>query len=313
MVSETESYRSLGSIIPFRLRTDLEWVERDTIAGPGQWVVFDPVQTEYYYLNEVERKIAMLLDGRKSVQDIMAMVLPSYASTESIPFVSGLVQRMDQAGLLVANHWAKSSFLRNAEGFRLRKQHSVLGFKVPVCDPSPFIRLIGPIAIRLFSWPLLVIVIFFSLGVISNLIPNASVLTRDFHLATNMSFSQVAMIGCILFFIKVLHEIGHALAGYRFGVICREVGLFFFSGDPLSLLRHDGFLAREREMVPNSDCGCWYLRRDDRCHPRRDRLAFQRLSLDQDQFGSDHVGMFDLNCVVQCKPVIALRWILRGR
>ena len=232
MVSETASYRSLGSIIPFRLRTDLEWVERDTIAGPGQWVVFDPVQTEYYYLNEVERKIAMLLDGRKSVQDIIAMVLPSYASTESIPFVSGLVQRMDQAGLLVANHWAKSNFLRNAEGFRLRNQNSVLGFKVPVCDPSPFISLIGPIAIWLFSWPFLLIVIFFSLGVISNLIPNAAVLTRDFHLATNMSFSQVAVIGCLLFFIKVLHEIGHALAGYRFGVICREVGLFFFLGIP---------------------------------------------------------------------------------
>ena len=84
----------------------------------------------------------------------------------------------------------------------------------------------------LFSWPSLLLVIVFSLAVICNLIPNASVLMRDLQLATRMSVSQAVVLGCILFSIKVLHEVGHALAGYRFGVLCREVGVFVFFGIP---------------------------------------------------------------------------------
>lgn len=232
MFPETVSYRSPESVIPFRLRTDLEWVERDTVAGPSHWVVFDPVQAEYYYLNEVERMIAMLLDGRKSVQDILSMVLPLYSFKEAIPFVIGLVQRMDQAGLLISSPLAQSGFLRTAEGFHLRSRNSILGFKFPICDPSPFIGLIGPTAILLFSWPFLSLVFFSALWVVWNLIPHASGLMRDLQLATSMSFSQVVMIGCLLFLIKVLHEVGHALAGYRFGVVCREVGIFVFLGIP---------------------------------------------------------------------------------
>lgn len=211
---------------------DLEWVEREVVTGSSQWVVFDPVQVEYYFFSDVERRIAVLLDGRKSIQSIIAMVLPAYPSTDAIPFVSRLVQRMDHAGLLIANQWVKSRLLLTVDRVSLQSQNSILGFKVPVCDPSPFIRLIGPIANVLFSWPSLMLVIVFSLSVIWNLIPNASVLMRDLQLATRMSVSQAIVLGCILFIIKLLHEVGHALAGFRFGVLCREVGVFVFFGIP---------------------------------------------------------------------------------
>ena len=232
MVSETVSNQASKGTIPFRFRTDLEWVQRDSTSGLGQWVVYDPVQTEYYFLNEIERKIALLIDGKKSVQEIITIALPSYPSPDAIRFVRSLIHRMQQSSLLIASDPASFGTLPTVAGIRTRSQSSILAFKIPICDPSLFVRSSGPIAKFLFSKYCFLLVSLSAIWLIFQLAIHGSSLMRDLQLASSVSAAQFAALGGTLIGIKVLHELGHAFAGYRFGIMCREVGIFMFLGIP---------------------------------------------------------------------------------
>jgi len=227
---------SLTKPIPFRLRSDLEWFLYPQ-GATRHWVASDPVQQEFYFLSDLEQRIARTLDGKTTVQSILQAERGEAAhgslSQESI---MDLVARLHQNALILPLD-RNQGIQVNGQPFNTRRAFQyashLLALRIPLFNPRFLLRCLSPLGDLLFSLSMKWIVFIFSTIALIIAIFNWQTLLLDAaSFNSTLRGDRLWMTLFLVVGIKVLHELGHGLACQHFGGRCNEMGVLFLFGVP---------------------------------------------------------------------------------
>lgn len=219
--------------IRFRLRGDLQWIRRESELS--RWVVYDPVAAEYVLLSELEACIAARLDGHSSLRALSAGV-----DSDGVPYradpdwVLALLQRLRGLGLLVSTDGMREegSLRRSAPSWLARSMH-LLQWRIPWFDPSRWLdRWVGVLGWMFGRVGMAIWGIALFLTAIS-LLQHGGRLVMELPYAASSLFSdRWWYLLVVLAGVKVVHELGHAIACHAYGARCHEIGVMFLLGVP---------------------------------------------------------------------------------
>ena len=223
---------------PVRLRNDLHVV---TIRRGLQitHVVKDPVNLKYYEFDEHEMALIQQFDGSKSWDEICEWFnhrFPPLRLTHQA--LQSTLWRLYQQGLLIA--FAKGQGLRVAERLQERKQQEWWQrlsqpwvIRLPGFSPGPWIGLVN----SLFGWIFAPAFVSLALVGLSLLIAcifaqHQAIIRMSPDSIAFFSRNNMASFAVVVIVTKMLHELGHAVAAYRRGCECHEMGILLLAGLP---------------------------------------------------------------------------------
>ena len=221
-----------------RLRKDLDITQR--VNGlEAVWVLKDPVSFSHFQFSEQEFALAQMLEKGQSVEQVVSLWRERFKSISlSSQQVQNFIQRLISDNLVVVEKVGYGRLLGGRKN-ALESQQKTNWLRNPLA-----IRFRGwnpNSLLREFDW--LGRIFFHPLMIVFNLVLAVAVLI--FMLA---SFETVALqlpridellatrgiVGLILTLVvvKVLHELGHAMACRQFGAECLEIGVMLLAFIP---------------------------------------------------------------------------------
>lgn len=221
------------SFCPSR-RTDLIIVQRE--SDVPTWVVKDPVQLNYYIFDEMQYWLFERLNGLNSVAAIAkkfdACFAPLRSTAEEI---YGFCLQMSKDSLLnevVSGEQISNRVAAKNKGRLLKLMMGVLSIKLPSINARGLFD-VGEI---LFSW------VFSRFAVLASfLLIGAAIFTavNNFHsfvaelpFLESVTAQDIFSFLLALSFVKICHELGHAICCRRMGAECNEMGLMFLVFSP---------------------------------------------------------------------------------
>jgi len=224
--------------LPLRTRGDLQVVEV-TFAGDANFVVRDPVSGEAFHLSAEEHALLEALRRPTSLRQLQRVLQSNFAPRRaSIPQLLQFVNRLFEQGLLVGDNPGQGAELlsRGRELTRRERRASllqILSIRLGGFDAGPLIDRLYRAVRWTCSRPAMILaagLIGFSLltaignaAELSARLPGASELARPALIPVWLA----AIIG-----VKVLHELGHALACRHYGARPQEMGVLLLAGVP---------------------------------------------------------------------------------
>lgn len=218
-----------------QLRPDIEW-SLFSVGVRSGWVARDPIALSYFHFSSLERSVAQLLDGSRSLKDILAM---RHAEPISGDWLCRLVTRLDNASLTVPRSIRRTGHALWLAGSQQRRRRfwqrclSPLAIRVKLFDPTSLLIRLGWLANILFSKT------FATLWLIAGTLIGASVFFHWLNepgslVASFQNMTTERAIGLVVIYlvVKSLHELGHALACKKWGSECHEIGVFFLVFTP---------------------------------------------------------------------------------
>ena len=211
-----------------RLRSQVR-VQRRRYRDENWIVLTDPVHGRHHLIDETAYRLAGRLDGQRTVAQIWAAVCaldPQRAPTQD-EFV-GLLSQLNQAELMQGGVLPdlRETFNRQASAQRTQRRAALnpLALRVPLLDPRPMLArwvprlgfVFHPLAIGL--WVLLVLMAA-SIGALQW--PALAAQFESHALTTRF----LLLSWCVYPLIKLLHELGHALAVHHWGGEVRRMGV----------------------------------------------------------------------------------------
>jgi putative peptide zinc metalloprotease protein len=221
-----------------RARPDLVTV-RQRWRGKSVWAVQDPLARRHYHLSEHEWSILQWLDGQTSLAEVRrrfeARFAPLRLGGEQL---QGFLAMLADEGLLLVDAPNQAERLqsrrqREQRGRRAQALLNVLSIRLPGFNPERLLEWLYPPLAWLFS-PLCVAVwLLLAAGTAVSLAVNWSEVTARLPgLAELAAPANWFWVLATLAVIKLLHELGHALAMRHFGGRCREMGLMLLVFTP---------------------------------------------------------------------------------
>jgi len=226
----------VAELIPWKWRPDLQ-------ARPhegGGWIVNDPLNSEYTFLNDHEYFAAIRLDGCTTAADWCRQLqnqFPDFRITTQQ--LTSFLQRLIQQQLVLGTAWGASLPLLNrrirlTSRSWLARLSGLFSIQIPLVDPTSFLNRIQPWTSLLFTRTVQGL-----LGVVW--IVAAALLVvhfREFaqsmpNLSTFMTRYNLPVIIAVFCVVKGLHEFGHAVACHHFGARCRNCGVMFLIFTPV--------------------------------------------------------------------------------
>ena len=229
---------STARALPLRLRADLVIVPQTT--RHGKWsTVKDPVAERYWRLSEIETFLLRSLDGASSALELCERFGREFAPRRITPQrLLAFLARLHEQGLVVVDRPGQSeAMLQRQREWRLlaplRVIERMLAWRFRGIDPDRWLSRAMPRLGFLFtSWAAALFVLLVLSAV-------ALVFTHWFELDRQLaalygSFSaeQALWVLATIGSVKVVHELGHAVACKHFGGECHEIGLMLFVGVP---------------------------------------------------------------------------------
>jgi putative peptide zinc metalloprotease protein len=217
-----------------RLRPDIEWTKYGDHKR-SSWIARDPISLEYFHFQQSERALALALDGKATLKEILAKKVDDVSAER----ISRLVQKLDSACLTVPQIagengqrlWGVLKSQRRRSLFQLML--SPLAIRIKIFDPTRLLQLLAPLAKLLFSTYFVVFCAIMSAGVgvavITKLIESPFSLASSFE---NITAQRAASLVLIYVLVKSLHELGHALACKKWTAECHEIGVFILVFTP---------------------------------------------------------------------------------
>lgn len=207
--------------------------------GEPFWTVKDPVALRYYQLRDEERFILGLLDGRLSLDEIIARFEERFAPRRlARTELAGFLALLHREGLVAATALGQGEQLLARD--RSRKWQSwlttlgnVLAIRLPGINPDRFLTAIAPRLAWLFSPACLALALFLITAAAAIVVVNFGVLSerlprfREFFGPGNLIWLAIA-----LALVKTLHELGHAVTCKRFGGECNRMGIMLLVFTP---------------------------------------------------------------------------------
>ena len=228
---------NLESIRPLR-RSDLEVVCR---SEPGEidrseWVVKDPIQLNYFFLDQFQHWLFERFDGIASLTQTQKEFERTFSPAKiSDSQLLSFCMRLSRDGLLCENlsgEQLRERELQKQKFSLLKLPASLLSMRLPGVNANSIISVAEAFGSWIFS-PLVVVVAsvwllfsaFFGVQVLDDIVlalPSlSSIGARDF----------VLFLVCISV-VKIIHELAHAVCCRRMGAECKEIGVMFLVFSP---------------------------------------------------------------------------------
>lgn len=230
------SWHRVAGIKP-RLRSHVQ-IHRRFYRSLEWYLLEDPATGRFHRFSVRAYSLIGRMDGEKTLGQIWEEVCQ--ASEEDIPSqdeVISLLSKLYQADALQTDRLPEAGELAGrAVQDRRRKLFRLLvsptSIKIPVWDPDGFLNRTRNIAQWIFSpWGLWV-----WLGVVVPALGMAVIqwqsITRDVTVQV-LALENLALIGCIYPFLKLIHEFSHAYAVKRWGGEVHDMGLMFLVFVPI--------------------------------------------------------------------------------
>jgi putative peptide zinc metalloprotease protein len=225
------------SKLVFKLRSDLQW-SLYSEESPPTWVARDPLSLEYFYFSSFERNILCLLDGQRTV----AQLLKSPAAQSiTAAWLVAFLQKLETAQVIIRSSSGPAGLgLWQAKQRRVRRERylwllSPLAIRKKLMDPSRLLQWLAPLAGLLFSralffsWLLVLplVIYFTSLELVRG--DRSLIIQQTFQ---QLNSDQIFSLLVLFAFMKSLHELGHALACRKWNAQCHEIGILLLVFTP---------------------------------------------------------------------------------
>ncbi|MEZ6131703.1 MAG: hypothetical protein R3C59_23845 [Planctomycetaceae bacterium] len=226
----------MSDVIPWKWRPDLQ-------ARPhegGGWIVNDPLNSEYTFLNDHEYFAAIRLDGSTAATEWchqLQLQFPDFRiSTQQL---TSFLQRLIQQQLVLGTTWGASQPVlqqrqRSQSRSWLSRLSGLFSIQIPLVDPTSFLTWIQPWTSLLFTRLFAAIVGLLWIVASGLMIVHFREFTQSLPdlstLITRHSLPVVFLVFCV---IKGLHEFGHAVACHHYSARCRSCGVMFLILTPV--------------------------------------------------------------------------------
>ena len=218
-----------------RLRGDLQFTQRQQ-GMSDVWIVKDPVSFTHFLFSEREYYLASLFDGKRTVGEVLIAWQDEFHSRSlSIEQVKFFALRLVNDNLAIVEKlgYGRSLFHvgNNADSKkRVAWLMNPLAIRFRGVNPSWVLKEFDWLArfcfhpaVIVLSLSLAVIVLLFLLGNFE------SVAQRIPTIETFLSAQGILALVLTLAIVKILHEVGHALACRRYGGECFEIGVMLLA------------------------------------------------------------------------------------
>lgn len=212
-------------------------VRMQITRGQPWYVLFNQATGRHHRVNKQAYELVGRMDGRHSVNDIWHVLLAQMK--DDVPSqhdVIRVVGQMTDAGLIQAevtpdvDHLVGKMQHRQAQEKRARI--NPMFFRLGLFNPSLMLERLAPWARGLWTrwvqWPAFVLMLFVASSMLVHW-QDVSVYAQEFF----MTPRYLTMAWLMYPLMKILHELGHALALRRYGCEVPEVGVHFFLLVPL--------------------------------------------------------------------------------
>ena len=202
------------------------------LRGQRYWTIKDPVSLRYYQLRDEEHFILGLLDGRHTLAEVAQLFEQRFAPRRvRTGELAGFLMMLHREGLVIAPAFGQGEHLAD----RRRRQRwermlaqclNVLAIRLPGVNPDRFLNSLVPRLAWIFSpWCLLAVL---ALAIAAGVVAAANFGALVDRLPTFHEFfgpQNILWLAAALALVKVLHELGHAVACKRFGGECNRLGV----------------------------------------------------------------------------------------
>jgi putative peptide zinc metalloprotease protein len=224
--------------LALRARADLESIEV-AFSGQPTFVVKDPVAGEAFHLTAEEHRLFVALRQPTSLRSLQRVVEQEFAPRRAtIPQLQQFVKQLYDQGLLVSDAPGQGAEL-HARGVQRRRRTrrtsllQLLAIRVGGFDAGPFVdRLYGKLRWVFSPCMLLVAITVVGYAAITAVAEAGTLAARLPGLNELFEPRRLPLWLAAIAGVKVLHELGHALACRHFGARPREMGLLLLAGAP---------------------------------------------------------------------------------
>jgi putative peptide zinc metalloprotease protein len=216
-----------------RRRRDLTIVEQ-TYRQERYWLIKDPLELQFYRLNDSEYAVLEMLDGSRSLHQIQTEFQERFAPQRISPReLQAFILDLQRKSLLVSETPNQGHALyllaREKSAQKLKQKFSdILAIKWRGIDPE---RLLGWLLPRfgwLFSAPAVIVSAAAMLGVLLLILVHHEAFTRRLPSPDQFfALQNLLMLGLVIVGTKIIHELAHGLSFKRYGGECHEIGVMW--------------------------------------------------------------------------------------
>jgi len=217
-----------------RLREDLKPIKRQQ-GLETVWILKDPVAFTHFQFSEQEFFLAKLFNDRRSADDVAAAWQAKFRSASiSVEQVNSFAQALIRDQLVVTGRSGHGHLLQRLDGKSrsggVRWLANPLAIRLRGINPNPILRELDWLGRIMFHPVVIVLLMVLSAMVLLFLLGNFEVVAeRTPRIEQILSTRGVLGLLVTVAIVKVLHELGHALACRRFGAECVEIGVMFLA------------------------------------------------------------------------------------
>jgi putative peptide zinc metalloprotease protein len=228
-VFDSSRERPLG----LRYRKDLVIVEQVYRDEPF-WLIKDPLEMEFYRLNEEEHFVLKLVDGKLSLEEIKSAFEKKYPSQrithkELQNYISDL---HNKCLLAYTDPAVGAQLIDRAKEKRWKKTlqnlSNILSVKWRGVDPDRFLSWLTPKIGWMFSLPAVICSLLLMAAAGLWLLTHWSIfVARLPGLGEFLQQRNWLLLACVIVVLKIVHEFGHGISFKRFGGECHEIGVMW--------------------------------------------------------------------------------------
>ncbi len=207
--------------------------------GQPYWTIKDPIASRYYQFRDEERFILGLLDGRLSLDQIVARFEERFAPRRlKRTELAGFLALLHREGLVAASAAGQGEQLLARERLRSRQAWlaalaNVLAIRLPGINPDRALAAAMPWLGWLFSPACLGLAAALVLTAVAVVAVNFGVLIERLpRFGEFFSAGNVLWLAVSLALVKTLHELGHAVTCKRFGGEVNRLGVMLLVFTP---------------------------------------------------------------------------------
>jgi len=201
-----------------------------TIVGKPTWMIFDPVQHRYFEIDFEIFEILSLWNRFENSEQLIAAAWQEQSRQLTPARIHEVLQFIGNNNLsLEAVEGGWRTFFNRQENKKSSPIgwliHNYLFIKVPLVRPSKFLQFIYPYVAFLFTRTMLWLMI--AVGVAGLYLVSRQWDEFISTFSDFLSFEGAVTYAVALVFVKLLHELGHALMATRFGCRVPTMGVAF--------------------------------------------------------------------------------------
>lgn len=213
-----------------KLRDGLDIIACETTGGIGgqQWLLVDPIRHEYFRIsNRIFQILSAWSAGTIGALKVQLAARRLIVPDEEIAHVSQFLQSNELTVEPKEGGW------RTFAGIAKKRDksalstivHSYLFFRIPLFRPQAFLDVLWPLVAFIFTRTFVITMT--GLGVLCLWLVSRQWDVFMTSFSSFLTFEGFISYGFALVFVKVVHELGHALMARKYGVAVPTIGVAF--------------------------------------------------------------------------------------